>query len=113
MSAITTHILDTARGRPATGVAVTLEMKMVNEWRELAKGVTNSDGRVPQLLPEHNKIKVGVYRMTFETGGYWQANEEVGFYPYVSIVFEIKDPDQHYHVPLLLSPFGYSTYRGS
>ncbi len=113
MSAITTHVLDTARGRPATGVPVTLEMKMVNEWRELAKGVTNSDGRVPHLLPEENTINVGIYRLTFETGSYNKANGESAFYPYVSIVFEIKDPDQHYHVPLLLSPFGYSTYRGS
>ena len=113
MSAITTHVLDTSKGRPADGITAILEFKTAEGWNELARGSTNTDGRIPDLLPKDRKIHPGVYRLTFETGSYLEDNQTAGFYPYVPIVFEIKDSEQHYHIPLLLSPFGYSTYRGS
>lgn len=105
MSAITTHVLDTASGRPAAGIAVRLEVRDGEQWRELARGKTDDDGRL-RTLPS---IEAGTYRLVFDTGAY---NPD-GFFPEVAIVFEVNDAAQHYHVPLLLSPFGYSTYRGS
>ncbi|HSP15175.1 MAG TPA: hydroxyisourate hydrolase [Thermoanaerobaculia bacterium] len=107
MAGITTHVLDTANGRPASGVGVTLAILHDNEWRELAHGATDNEGRLPTLT-EGIALRRGTYRLTFATGEYNQ-----GFFPEVSIVFRVDDPAQHYHVPLLLSPFGYSTYRGS
>ena len=113
MSAITTHVLDTSKGGPASGIAVRLEFKTSDRWSELARGSTNSDGRITDLLPKGKKMDPGLYRLTFETQSYFEDNQTKGFYPYVSVVFEIHNPEQHYHIPLLLSPFGYSTYRGS
>lgn len=113
MSAITTHVLDTSKGQPAGGITAVLEFKTPEGWNELARGSTNTDGRIPDLLPKERKIDPGVYRLTFEIRSYLEGNQTAGFYPYVPIVFEIKDSEQHYHIPLLLSPFGYSTYRGS
>lgn len=113
MSAITTHVLDISKGRPAVGIEVTLEFETLNGFDQLAKGVTNADGRVSDLLPKEHKLKSGIYRLTFETATYLAANNVSGFYPRVPILFEIKETEKHYHVPLLLSPFGYSTYRGS
>ena len=107
MSGITTHVLDTARGRPAAGVPVVLERRDGDAWREVGRGTTDDDGRLPTLTGP--SIEAGTYRITFETGAYNPG----GFFPEVAIVFEVKDTAQHYHVPLLLSPFGYSTYRGS
>ena len=113
-SPITTHVLDTSRGRPAVGVRVRLETQNENgDWQELARGTTDQDGRVSDLLPAGQRLASGAYRLTFETGSYVRAQGLSSFYPYVSVAFEIIDPAQHYHVPLLLSPFGYSTYRGS
>jgi 5-hydroxyisourate hydrolase len=113
MSGITTHVLDTARGLPATGVPVTLAFQFKNDWQELSKTITNNDGRAPELMPRNGKLATGVYRITFDTAVYYHSIDVHGFYPAVSVMFEITDPDQHHHVPLLLSPFGYSTYRGS
>ncbi len=113
MSPITTHVLDTARGRPAEGLPVILERQDGDGWVELARGVTNADGRVPNLLPDGSKLRTGTYRLTFATGAYHQAQGVRGFYPYVQIVAELDENGGHYHIPLLLSPFGYSTYRGS
>ena len=112
MSPITTHILDTAAGCPADGVAVTLEQQGAGGWSALARGTTDSDGRVRDLLPE-GSLEAGVYRITFDIDAYFQRQSIRGFYPHATIVFRVDDPSQHYHVPLLLSPFGYSTYRGS
>ena len=103
MSTITTHVLDTARGGPATGVSVRLDVRDADEWREVGRGTTDDDGRV-RTLPS---IDAGTYRLIFDT----VARSE--FFPEVAIVFVVNDAAQHYHVPLLLSPFGYSTYRGS
>ena len=113
-SPITTHVLDTTRGLPAEGIAVSLEFQTSpNEWKKLASGTTNSDGRIFDLLSDSYTLQSGIYRLTFETAKYFQANRTAAFYPYVQIVFEISDTTRHYHVPLLLNPYGYSTYRGS
>jgi 5-hydroxyisourate hydrolase len=113
MSAITTHILDLARGRPAEGVAVTLEAREGGGWRAVGAGVTDDDGRLKTLLPAGQKLEAGDYRLTFATGPYFAARETPSFYPEVTVVFTVEAAREHYHVPLLLSPYGYSTYRGS
>lgn len=113
VSPITTHILDTAQGRPAAGVDLSLHQLKEGKWFELGKGKTNDDGRMANLLPADWQLESGIYKMRFETAGYFQACNLKGFYPYVEITFTIESPTQHYHVPLLLNPFGYSTYRGS
>ena len=113
MSGITTHVLDTSRGRPASGVPVVLEIRSEDGWRELGRASTDDDGRVQKLLPAGSSLIGGTYRLAFQTETYFTIHEIEGFYPEVSIVFEVRDAAQHYHVPLLLSPFGYSTYRGS
>lgn len=114
MSAITTHVLDTARGRPAAGVPVHLER--VSGDREpsvLARGTTDADGRLRDLLPADEAVRPGTYRLVFDTGAYFADRGQDAFYPEVSIVFAVREAGEHYHVPLLLSPYGYSTYRGS
>jgi 5-hydroxyisourate hydrolase len=114
MSAITTHVLDLALGQPARGVAVRLEAESAGgAWSALAEKRTDADGRVRDLLAAESRPKAGRYRITFATGEYFRARGVPCFHPEVTIVFEVDDPAQHYHVPLLLSPFGYSTYRGS
>ena len=116
MSAITTHVLDTARGRPAAGVAVVLERSGGGEaaaWHEIGRGVTDADGRVKALLAPGKVLDKGVHRLTFATGAYFAALDLAAFFPEVKITFIVTDPGQHHHVPLLLSPYGYSTYRGS
>ena len=116
MSAITTHVLDIARGRPAAGVAVVLEHGKggdASAWHEIGRGLTDADGRVKTLLSPGVVLAAGVHRLTFATGAYFAAQDVAAFYPEVRITFTIADPAQHHHVPLLLSPFGYSTYRGS
>lgn len=112
MSGISSHVLDTSRGRPAAGVAVTLEV-WEGGWQLLARAETDPDGRVRSLLPEGTSLAAATYRLTFATGAYFEAREQPAFYPEAAVVFAVDDPAQHYHVPLLLSPFGYSTYRGS
>ena len=116
MSAITTHVLDTARGRPAAGVPILLEMEIdggAAGWREIGRGETDADGRLRTLYPAERRPQVGTYRLTFDTGSYFAATDAAGFYPSVQVIFLVDDPAQHYHVPLLLSPYGFSTYRGS
>ena len=106
MSGITTHVLDTSRGCPAAGVPVVLERAVGSGWDLVGRGTTDADGRARDLLT--SAPEPGRYRLTFDTGSYLQD----GFYPEVSVTFVVGD-ERHYHVPLLLSPFGYSTYRGS
>ncbi len=113
MSGITTHVLDTSKGRPGGGIKVTLEFQTGKDWQEIASGKTNDDGRLPDLLASTHTLSAGVYRLTFDTQSYYASCSEQGFYPHVAVTFEVRDPSQHYHVPVLLSPFGYSTYRGS
>ena len=104
MSLVTTHVLDTANGVPASGIAVRLE----TAGTLIAEGVTDSDGRVHDLGPE--RLDAGVYRLTFDTGAYLGPD---AFFPEITVSFRILDPGAHHHVPVLLSPFSYSTYRGS
>lgn len=113
MSPITTHVLDTSLGRPATGIAVKLFHVHENgTCAEVGQGVTNSDGRVGDLLPEESEI-TGTYRIEFDTASYFSGTGRESFYPRVEILFNVAQDGGHYHVPLLLSPFGFSTYRGS
>lgn len=114
MSHVTTHILDAALGLPARNVPVRLEAAADGartSWKPVAKGRTNDDGRIPDFGPD--RLDAGYYRIRFDTGSYFAATGQQGFYPEVTIVFDLADEDAHYHVPLLLSPFAYSTYRGS
>lgn len=114
MSAITTHVLDTSRGRPAGGVRVTLEREDGRDnWVRVGGGSTDADGRLRALMPEAGPAPPGVYRLTFDTAGYFAGIGVVPFYPSVSVTFEVAQGEGHYHVPLLVSPFGYTTYRGS
>lgn len=113
MSGITTHVLDTARGRPASGVPVVLEIRSSGGWREIGRSETDADGRVRRLLPEGAPLAADTYRLTFDVGRYFASQGVEGFYPEAAIVFVVRDAAQHHHVPLLLSPYGYSTYRGS
>jgi 5-hydroxyisourate hydrolase len=115
MSAITTHVLDTARGRPAEGVPVVLERAAPERdgWEVVGRGVTDADGRRRDLIPDGRRPAPGRYRLTFDTGAYFTRSGQRAFYPEVAVVFAVENGDEHYHVPLLLNPFGYSTYRGS
>lgn len=114
MSSITTHVLDISRGRPAAGVAVTLEVQTdAGDWRTVGRGRTDADGRLKSLTGGGDDLIEGVYRLTFETGDYFAALGVETFYPLSVVVFRVRDAAGHYHVPLLVSPFGYSTYRGS
>lgn len=110
---ISTHILDTALGRPAADVPVSLAHWQSGEWALLNGTVTDADGRAKHLLPADEPLGAGLYRARFDTAAYYEAQGLAGLYPYVDIVFEVKNADQHYHVPLLLTANGYTTYRGS
>lgn len=113
MSAITTHVLDTARGRPAAGVSVVLQHRSGGEWHVVGRGDTDADGRLRNLCADGAPVVPGVYRMTFDTGRYFEAQDVSAFYPEVVVVFEAVAGEPHYHVPLLLGPFGFTTYRGT
>jgi 5-hydroxyisourate hydrolase len=113
MSAITTHVLDTAQGVPAAGIHVTLERgNPTGLFSRVGSGTTDDDGRISNLL-DGDSLAPGTYRLCFETGPYFAAAGITAFHPVVEIIFAVRDSRQHYHVPLLLSPFGYTTYRGS
>src|SRR3954453_17898378 len=112
MSKITTHVLDVSLGKPAAGIPVRLESRKQDaSWTAVGKGSTDKDGRIANLAAEE-KVQGGTYRLTFDTAAYLRKGKNA-FFPEVSIVFNVEDGSQHYHIPLLLSPFGYSTYRGS
>lgn len=120
MSHVTTHILDTALGRPATGVPVRLERRVVGDsetvpghasWETVAQSSTNEDGRVPNFGPE--QLDADTYRVVFDTADYFSRTGQQGFYPEATVAFHLTDENAHYHIPLLLSPFAFSTYRGS
>jgi 5-hydroxyisourate hydrolase len=112
MKSVSTHVLDISRGRPAEGVPVVLERKDGDRFTELRRAKTDADGRVKDLVAE-GQLTTATYRITFDTGAYFAAQGTDGFYPEASIVFVVRDAAAHYHVPLLLSPYGFSTYRGS
>ena len=110
---ITTHVLDLSSGSPAVGVRVVLVSITDGQRSNVARAVTDSDGRVRDLLPASATLDAAVYELTFETGAYFAERRVPPFHPRVIVTFEITDPAQHYHVPLLISPYGYTTYRGS
>jgi 5-hydroxyisourate hydrolase len=112
MSAITTHVLDTSRGAPASDMDVVVHAWQDGGWSQIGAGRTDADGRVAGLLPD-GPAEPGTYRLTFATGEWFAAEKIDGFYPEVTVVFSIHDRITHYHIPLLISPFAYSTYRGS
>ena len=113
MSAITTHVLDTSVGRPAAGVRVALSTTDNGSWINLGAGATDADGRARDLLPADHKLSAGTYKLTFETRDYFRARGVDSFFPRVDIIFSVLETTQHFHVPLLLSPYSYSTYRGT
>lgn len=108
MSGISTHVLDTSTGKPASGMAVTLDRWELDRWFQCISATTDEDGRLKPLL-DPAEVRAGRYRLTFQTGAYFGHT----LYPEVAITFEVAEDDGNYHVPLLVSPFGYSTYRGS
>jgi 5-hydroxyisourate hydrolase len=111
---ISTHVLDTARGIPAEGMVVRLEQrKSGGSWQAIGTSQTDGDGRCKQLLSEPHALPPGVYRIGFQTGDYFAAQDIPGLYPVVEITFEVRSGQTHFHIPLLLSPNGYTTYRGS
>ena len=110
-SPVTTHVLDTARGRPAAGVPVTLDLFDGGTWKRIGHGTTDADGRIRDLTD--SRVTPGRYRLTFDTAAYFTDARIPSFFPVVEIVFDVREAGEHHHVPLLLSPFGYSTYRGS
>ena len=112
MSQITTHVLDISMGKPGIDISIMLQQLHTHGYETIAQGITNNDGRIADLLPPAKQLPHGVYKLVFETGTYYSAKSIKTFYPLVEISFMISD-DSHYHVPLLISPFGYSTYRGS
>lgn len=112
VSQLTTHVLDTSVGKPGKDITVRLRTLSNDSWQTFAQGVTNDDGRLSDLLPPERILAPGTYKIVFETGLYFEAGKIKGFYPEVEIQFTVFD-DKHYHVPLLINPFGYSTYRGS
>ncbi len=113
MTAITTHVLDVARGRPAEGVSIVLSRKELDGWHELGHGVTDPDGRLRSLMPNDATLVLGTYKLVFDTESYFTRLGIEPFFPWATVVFIVRDAAAHHHVPLLLSPFAYSTYRGS
>ncbi len=114
MNRISTHILDIARGKPATDVPVRLEKQITpGDWRLLTSARTDQDGRCAQLLPECENLSAGVYRLIFDTGSYYAVQKIAPLYPVVEVTFDARDGESKFHIPLLLSPNGYTTYRGS
>jgi 5-hydroxyisourate hydrolase len=110
---ITTHVLDTSKGKPAHGIPVTLEhQSSPGVWNEIGRGLTDIEGRINNLLPDTMRLSRGIYRLTYETASYYQSTGIYSMYPQVPIVFEIQDGVTHHHIPLLLSPFGYTTSNG-
>ena len=112
VSQLTTHVLDTSVGKPGKDILIRLQKLTVNGWQTFAQGLTNSDGRITDLLPQNKNLPTGNYNLAFDTDSYFKAQNLIGFYPEVNIQFTVFD-DTHYHVPLLINPYGYSTYRGS
>ena len=110
---LSVHVLNLENGLPSPGVNVTLEKHVGQNWQPLAQGVTNEQGRIGELFPDKQAMEAGQYRVVFKTGDYFKKAGRDTFFPEIPVIFEVKNVDQHYHIPLLLSPYGFSTYRGS
>ncbi|MGO2451389.1 hydroxyisourate hydrolase [Pseudomonas taetrolens] len=110
---LSVHVLNLENGLPSPGVNVTLEKHVGLDWQPLAQGVTNEQGRIGELFPARQTFEAGQYRVVFKTGEYFKSAGRETFFPEIPVIFEVKNAGQHYHIPLLLSPYGFSTYRGS
>lgn len=114
MATISTHVLDTSLGQPASGILVSLERKTrTGSWKSVGRAVTDGDGRIASFVRESNRTGAGSYRLVFDSAGYFATQNVRSIYLDIIVAFEVRDPSQHYHIPLLLSPHGYTTYRGS
>jgi len=113
MNRVSTHVLDVAQGKPATSVPVRLERRVASDWVVVSSSQTDGDGRCSQLLPEHDALRPGLYRLAFDTASYHLEQKHEGLYPVVEITFLVREGETEFHIPLLLSPYGYTTYRGS
>jgi 5-hydroxyisourate hydrolase len=113
MSGISTHVLDISIGRPAAGISVVLEIESRGEtWKQIGGGMSNLDGRITDLLAP-GLLAEGTYRLRFDSEAYFRSRNVPAFYPNITITFQVRDATERHHIPLLLSPYGYSTYRGS
>ncbi|WP_338489116.1 hydroxyisourate hydrolase [Pseudomonas trivialis] len=110
---LSVHVLNLENGLPSAGVNVTLEQHVGEQWQSLSAGITNQQGRIAELFPANRSMTPGEYRVVFKTGDYYKKANRETFFPEVPVIFQVKQADQHYHIPLLLSPYGFSTYRGS
>lgn len=110
---LSVHVLNLQDGLPSKDVTVTLEQQQKDGWKKLNQGVTNEQGRITALYPVDQKLTKGIYRVTFKTGDWFKAHQQTSFFPEVPVIFEVDGSVPHYHIPLLLSPYGYSTYRGN
>jgi 5-hydroxyisourate hydrolase len=112
MKRISTHILDLALGKPAADIPVRLEKQESSGWQVLSWQTTDTDGRCPQLLVEDESLSEGIYRLIFDTANYFAARKTESLYPVVEVTFQVRNGETQFHIPLLLSPHGYTTYRG-
>ncbi len=110
---LSVHVLNLQDGLPSPGVSVTLEKQDGQDWSRLNTAVTNEQGRVPALYPQDKVLEKGIYRVTFKTGDWFKKHQSATFFPEVPVIFEADGSVPHYHIPLLLSPYGFSTYRGN
>jgi 5-hydroxyisourate hydrolase len=110
---LSVHVLNLQTGTPTAGIQVSLERQSGKAWQALAQGTTNEQGRIAELFPAGTSLQAGEYRVVFKTGDYYKGLNQETFFPEIPVVFQVKQTDQHYHIPLLLSPYGFSTYRGS
>ena len=110
---LSVHVLNLENGLPSAGVKVILEKQENNQWKELNQSTTNQQGRITALYPEDASLQKGIYKVTFKTGEWFQKNKQSSFFPEVPVIFSVDGNLEHYHIPLLISPYGYSTYRGN
>lgn len=110
---LSVHVLNLQDGLPSPGVSVTLEKQDGQKWDLLNQGMTNEQGRIPELYPEGKTLEKGTYRVTFKTGEWFEKHQTASFFPEVPVIFAVDGTVPHYHIPLLLSPYGFSTYRGN
>ncbi|ERS01092.1 hydroxyisourate hydrolase [Acinetobacter sp. COS3] len=110
---LSVHVLNLENGLPSAGVKVILEKQEKDQWKELSKSTTNQQGRITALYPQDTPFEKGIYKVTFKTGEWFQKNKQSSFFPEVPVIFSVDGKLEHYHIPLLISPYGYSTYRGN
>lgn len=110
---LSVHVLNLENGLPSSNVSVTLEEQKNGQWVKISEAKTNEQGRITELFPENKAFQSAIYKVTFKTGDWFKANNQKTFFPEVPVIFQVDGSVKHYHIPLLLSPYGYSTYRGN